>query len=118
MYVMNADGTDVRLVRHSRGNDDNPMWSPDGVRIAYSGQDSGPGVYLTTAGGDSSVKLVASTEAGDYIQPAWSPDGTAIAFAGTFEVPSDLFLVNSDGSGLSRLSSDGEDGSPAWQPTR
>ncbi|HEX5950102.1 MAG TPA: hypothetical protein VFZ96_03795, partial [Actinomycetota bacterium] len=50
--------------------------------------------------------------------PAWSPDGTTIAFAsdrdGGFP---EIYLINVDGTGLTRLTSNGLiDGRPSWSP--
>ena len=120
MYVMDANGTHRRLLLHSGNQDDNPTWSPDGIRIAYAGEDRGPGIYLTSTRGQGTVKVTSSNlalEGGEpYGQPGWSPDGTALAFAGTFEVPSNLYIINSDGTGLTRLTNDGAAGSPSWRP--
>ena len=118
MEVMNADGTHIRRIGHPFGDDDQPTWSPNGVEIAYSSQEHKEGIYLTTVAGKQTIQLTRSTEAEDHLQPGWSPDGTAIAFAGTFEVPSDLFVMNADGTGLTRITSDLSVGSPTWRPTR
>jgi TolB protein len=36
MYVMNADGTNARLLTSLEGDDPQPSWSPDGSTIAFS----------------------------------------------------------------------------------
>ena len=49
--------------------------------------------------------------------PSWSPDGRQLVFTGYDGGWSDLFIVNRDGSGLRRLTSDRyADLHPAWSP--
>ena len=50
-------------------------------------------------------------------RPAWSPDGTRIVFVCKWATTADLCLVNTDGTGLVRLTNDAEiDDRPAWSP--
>ena len=49
--------------------------------------------------------------------PAWSPDGKQLVFTGLDQGVSDLFTVNTDGTGLRRLTDDRHaDLHPAWSP--
>ncbi len=52
-----------------------------------------------------------------YGHPSWSPDGTKLAFEGD-SGPSQIFTVNRDGSGLTRLTSETylPAQGPAWSP--
>lgn len=54
----------------------------------------------------------------DHWPPTWSPDGTRIAFTSEgIENDSEIYVMNSDGSGLTRLSdSSADDAFPAWRP--
>ncbi len=74
----NVAGKPQRLF-FDRGNDDTPLWSPDGTRLAFvsgRGDHSFVGVY--TPSGQSLLYLSPSTSFdGD---PVWSPDGSSIAF--------------------------------------
>ena len=67
----------------------NPVWSPDGTRIAFDSTRSGNReVWVINADG-SGLTNVSNHFAQDY-EPAWSPDGTQITFtsgrAGEFDV--------------------------------
>jgi Tol biopolymer transport system component len=77
LRVMNADGTDVRILLEGTGyHMYNLAWSPDGEQIAFGGgyRDSG-GVFVISAHG-SAPALVFPGGADPY----WSPDGTRIAY--------------------------------------
>jgi TolB protein len=50
----------------------------------------------------SSVTRVTDTSGSDS-SPVWSPDGTRIAFESFREGKSEVYVVNADGSGLTRL---------------
>jgi dipeptidyl aminopeptidase/acylaminoacyl peptidase len=49
--------------------------------------------------------------------PAWSPDGTKLAFASFRPGNYDVYVMNADGSGQTRLTADpGHEGAPDWSP--
>jgi dipeptidyl aminopeptidase/acylaminoacyl peptidase len=51
------------------------------------------------------------------LQPAWSPDGTRIAFSRRRINDGDIFIVNTDGSGVTQLTKGIDNaGDPAWSP--
>ena len=35
IFVMNPDGSGITSISNSRGRDEDPAWSPDGMRIAF-----------------------------------------------------------------------------------
>jgi dipeptidyl aminopeptidase/acylaminoacyl peptidase len=67
--------------------DGSPVWSPDGVRIAFA-SDRGPdpdrnpetAIFVVEAKPSAEVKQLTSREFPDSSRPAWSPDGQWIAF--------------------------------------
>ena len=116
IYVATVDGSQIRrLARGAR-----PTWSPDGRWIAFTASNGNIG-ELRVIGVDGSGERVVASPAG---MSAWSPDGTKIVFSGDpYFGTAGLFVVNPDGSGLTRLlSADFEDppgnwlGYPAWSP--
>jgi Tol biopolymer transport system component len=65
---------------------------------------------------DRTVVNLTNHPAQDY-SPAWSPDGSKIAFASDRDGAPELYVVNADGSGVTRITQNvGFVGRPAWSP--
>jgi dipeptidyl aminopeptidase/acylaminoacyl peptidase len=74
----NSSGKAQRLF-FDRGKDNNPVWSPDGTRLAFvSGRDDHSFVGIYTSTGKPLVYLAPSTNFDQ--QPVWSADGRSILF--------------------------------------
>ena len=125
VYVMRADGSDVRRVSNLPGEvtfaqswghreNDRTPWSPDGTRIAFNNLGEQGGLYVVNADG-SDLRLLSA--AGEF--NGWSPSGRRIAFTGTAAGSKDIFVINADGSGLVNLTPGGADDTDAlWLPRR
>src|SRR5258705_292348 len=134
IWSMNPDGSSPtrltddksrteRLPSFAHVYDRNPAWSPDGTKISFvSNRNFYSALYIMNADG-SNARLV-TDQVPEPASPAWSPDGGKIALssgAGVTIEPnkpfSDIYLVNVDGSGLTKLTCDsGVNGSPTWSP--
>ena len=69
-----------------------PTWSPDGQRIAFSGNRGGlTDLFIVNADG-TNLQQLTDDRFGD-LQPQWSPDGTHIAFATDRGPGADLALL-------------------------
>jgi len=106
-----TSGSGVTMLT-TASNDADPAWRPDGTRIAFT---RGRTLHLMNPDGSAVTPLPA---AGQAAHPAWSPAGSELAF--TCEVDAgnrDICVVNADGTGLIRLTSDtASDVRPAWSP--
>jgi uncharacterized repeat protein (TIGR01451 family) len=87
-------------------------WSPDGTRFAYT---KGNDVYSSALDGTGEVNLSNDPSANDHT-PRWSPDGTRLLFVKTTNNADDIYFVNADGSGASRLLNIYRTTDPAWSP--
>ncbi len=76
LYLMDADGKNIRKVLGNWYSRSPAAWAPDGKRIA-SVRDNV--LYIITLD-DKSAVPVAETGFGSVGDPAWSPDGKEIAF--------------------------------------
>jgi len=83
IWVMDADGGNpVRLTSDIDARD--PVWSPDGRRIAITRfTDRGPDIWTIRASDGAGRRRVTSWPSLEF-QPAWSPDGQSIAFTRGF----------------------------------
>jgi len=75
------DVTRDTLTRVTFGGDDNyPVWSPDGKRLAFNSTRAGAAnLYLTAADGSGTVERLTTSEYSQY-PGSWSPDGKFLAF--------------------------------------
>ncbi len=103
IYLMNADGSNIRrLTRHAAVNYQ-AVWSPDGGRIVFdSTRDGNWEIYVMNADGSHVVRLTRNQRVD--ARPVWSPDGTKIAFhsRGGSE-QSEIYVMDADGSNVRRL---------------
>ncbi|HVX40587.1 MAG TPA: hypothetical protein VHB25_13535 [Gemmatimonadaceae bacterium] len=92
-------------------------FSPDGRRLAFTAQRQGKDVlYLFDVRSRKEIRRF-DLPLETVTNPSWSPDGTRLVFSGTSGGISDLYIVNSDGTGLRRLTDDRYgDLQPQWSP--
>ena len=100
---MNADGTDVVNITGLGYFDYDPVWSPDGQKIAFNRSDRGgvSDIYVMNADGTDVVNIT-KDGTGNY-EPAWSPDGTKIAFASERGGGLAIYVMNADGTDVIRI---------------
>jgi len=78
LYVMNADGTNVRALVESFPVRGIASWSPDGKWIAAAGnQGDGTSIFKVPVDGGPPERLLSTLS----YHPLWSPDGKIIVYA-------------------------------------
>ena len=119
IYVMNADGSDVRRITLNAADDYYPTWAPDGRRLAFvSERDGRPQIYTMNVDGSNVVRITNS--AGSDTWPAWNPDGVRIAYASdrdTDDKHPEIYMMLANGTGSVRLTTHHlANYMPGWAP--
>jgi TolB protein len=105
LFTMNADGTNVRQITPQSVFGLQGDWSPRRNRIVFTNGFCGPcpfnDVVTVKPNGTELVQLTNDIGVGGNFATRWSPDGRKIVFAHqpAWSTPSDLHVINSDGSG-------------------
>lgn len=118
-YIVDLDTGELRQLTQQPGQlpYDNPIWSPDGKRLA---------LRFWRPGGDSGYFIVDLQDSGlryirDYVDAgsdfAWSPDGQQILFRTARERNSEIYLYDLDTDQVRNLTNDpATDFQPQWSP--
>lgn len=134
IQVINVDGTgQTELTAGGSVVDDNPVYSPDGSRIAFTRwSGSKIEICVMNADGTNVVQITSGDVTPESFNgpPSWSPDGTKLVFGSNRSGfgKSEIWIANADGSGLTRLTTSvqltiggqgpifSSDGDPDWSP--
>jgi TolB protein len=117
LYLMDADGSNVRLLVAGAGTDFSPSWFPDGKRLVYIAQ-QGTEWVLQIVGVDGDDGGIIYTSSEEKRFAALSPDGSQVAFAMLDEDNWDIYVIPVAGSEPRRLTDNlGEDTYPSWSPS-
>jgi len=143
IYTMSVDGSGVRRLTTTPGYDGGAFFSPDGTKIVYRANHPVDSTELMqyrgllaqriirpnrmeiwTMNADGSDQRQITSLGGANFAPSFTPDGRRIIFSSNYRNPRgpaaqnfDLFLINSDGSGLEQVTTAPEfDGFPMFSP--
>jgi TolB protein len=120
IWVMDYDGANQHQITHLNSIALTPRWSPDATRIAFT-------CYVPFRGITSAQICVYSLASnhllgfprfrGTNSSPAWSPDGQQIAFMSSINGDPAIYVANTDGTHLRRVTfGAGVATSPVWNP--
>lgn len=137
IYLMNADGTDLRQVPGLPINASFPAWQPIPVeQRTPTASPSSPiavpktngSIYFRVGERDGSTRIEAVWPDGSdrrvafegdpmhVTQIAWSPDGSRIAYVDPVAADRGIYVANADGTDAVRLTDGVNDGWPSWSP--
>lgn len=109
LYTVDLSGELVNLAPDLDVESNMPVWSPDGSQIAFTTFVEGVGVRLYAINADGSdPRLLAELPPSRAVRLAiddvnWSPDGARIVFSYVERLNADVYVVDADGSNLTRL---------------
>jgi TolB protein len=118
IFVVNSDGTGLKQLTNSTADKRSPSISGDGSKIAFESRDNDPDAFtsdicVVNTDGTGLTYVVNNTKVN--VTPSINYDGSKIAFSSyelivspTYTQPPtpDIFVVNSDGTGLQQLTQD------------
>lgn len=79
LYVIDADGTDARVVERTLDLHGAPAWAPDGRSITVAGVvDGAPRLFTVALDGRAPARL----RPDHSVDPQWSPGGELVVFSG------------------------------------
>ncbi len=115
VYLMNADGTNLRRITFSDAIDTEPFFTPDGQSIYFTSDRGGsPQIYRMPAGGGEPVRV---TFEGDYnVSPRVSHDGKILAYISRVNGRFQLMAMDLDSKQVQTLTDGPRDESPSFAP--
>lgn len=117
VYIMDADGSNVRLltpyrpgVRSYRAS---PDWSPDGRAVAYEQQNGNFQVWMIDLRDRIPKQL---TSEGENEDPSWAPDGRHLVFSSTRTGDKELWILDTESGRARQLTHNSGARLAAWSP--
>ena len=117
IWVMNRDGSNPHQIYSSPNGDAlDPTWSPDGTRVLFaSGIGDNTKQLYTIASTGTDLQIV-SNEFTTRGRSDWSPLGHKIASYTGGPWQREIYMMNTDGSELQQVISDGSPLAPSFSP--
>jgi len=114
IYLMRADGSDIRRVTFEGSYNTSPGWSPTGDRIVFSCRRGKNQICIVKPDGSALTQL---TESGNNEDPSFSPDGRFITFSSDRDGKKGIYIMRANGEAQKKVSPQGlRSNAPAWSP--
>ena len=118
LWVMDADGHDLRRLTTDPGTEGEPAWTPDGARIVYTAAPKTGSPQLASIRTDGTDNRVLTTSASGNRSAVVSPDGASIAFVSARDGSSKIYTMAPDGSTQRRVTKGSDrESNPHYLPT-
>jgi len=120
IFVMDADGENLRAATHNHSINAFPDWAPDGEAIVYTSYRyrNRPWLFLLTRGTRSPGRILRRLDGkGPIYRGVLDPSGHRIALVRSVSGQAEIFTARRDGSHSKRLTRNWSiDVSPTWSP--
>jgi Tol biopolymer transport system component len=119
MYVLDKDGRNLRQITKDADRQNyGAVWAPNGNTIAYVSTGDLPSqtdIYTLDLDSAGLTPINITNNPHHNSNPVWSPDGTQILFVSNRDGNHELYIVNSDGSNVRRITHTAESkDNPSW----
>jgi TolB protein len=118
IWAMDYDGENQHQITHLGSISLSPRVAPDNSRIAFSslGRD-GWSIRMYSVELGRMVNFPGGSAGGSNLSPAWTSDGSRVAFSSSRSGDSEIWVSDSSGGGLRRITSlKGPNVAPVWNP--
>jgi len=116
IYVLHLDTWAIQRLTKNSGNNNFPVWSPDGKTIGFTSDRDGYSRIYTMDSAAESISML-TRDASDNMKPAFSSDGAKLAFVSFRNGNAEIYVMNRDGSDQRNLTRHpGMDIDPKWSP--
>lgn len=103
LEISDADGEGVQVALISKEPIISPIWSPDGMKVAYVSMElKKPIVYVQNL--MTGQRTTVANFKGNNSSPSWSPDGNKLLVTLSKGAIAQIYSINADGSDAQRIS--------------